>query len=193
MSITRDSKVYFDNLKQVADSNYLIFCLPADATVPRRSLSLGKPALLRGIDVRSPGEPTSAFPLSRSGTRGRSRNPRRRHRCGCRRRSRDGRARSVFANARTFSAVVVYTLALLALLCASAAHNCGPTRAGKDLRRRVDHAAIFVMIAFQATPVVQGESDPPSAAARLVFCRSRSTELGARFRPRFGDVETDLV
>ena len=100
---------------------------------------------------------------------------------------------SVFANARTFSAVVVYTLALLALLCASAAHNCGPTRAGKDLRRRVDHAAIFVMIAFQATPVVQGESDPPSAAARLVFCRSRSTELGARFRPRFGDVETDLV
>ena len=49
----------------------------------------------------------------------------------------------VFANARTFSAVVVYTLALLAMLCASAAHNCGPTRAGKDLRRRVDHAAIF--------------------------------------------------
>ena len=67
---------------------------------------------------------------------------------------------SVFANARTFSAVVVYTLALLAMLCASAAHNCGPARAGKDLRRRVDHAAIFVMIAATYTPfTLAGLSD----------------------------------
>jgi hemolysin III len=66
----------------------------------------------------------------------------------------------VFANARTFSAVVVYTLALLAMLCASAAHNCGPTRAGTDLRRRVDHAAIFVMIAATYTPfTLAGLSD----------------------------------
>src|ERR1051325_11090192 len=150
MSIQGKSKVYFDNLKQVADSNYLIFCLPADATVPRRSLSLGKPALLRGYDIRNPGEPTS-IPLSRSGTRGRSRIHVVAILVGAVGALAMVARALVFANARTFSAVVVYTLALLAMLCASAAHNCGPTRAGKDLRRRVDHAANSTMIAATYT------------------------------------------
>ena len=34
----------------------------------------------------------------------------------------------------------------------SAAHNCGQARAGQELRRRLDHAAIFVMIAGTYTP-----------------------------------------
>jgi len=58
----------------------------------------------------------------------------------------------VSADALTVSAVVVYALALLAMLGASAAHNCGQTRAGRELRRRLDHAAIFVMIAGTYTP-----------------------------------------
>lgn len=56
------------------------------------------------------------------------------------------------ANALTFSAVTVYALALLAMLGASAAHNCGPAGARQELRRGLDHAAIFVMIAGTYTP-----------------------------------------
>ena len=52
----------------------------------------------------------------------------------------------------TFCAIAVYALALLAMLGASAAHNGGRARAGEELRRRIDHAAIFVMIAGTYTP-----------------------------------------
>jgi hemolysin III len=57
---------------------------------------------------------------------------------------------------RTFSAVVVYSLALLAMLGASAAYNCGRAAARHELRRRLDHAAIFVMIAGTYTPFTVG-------------------------------------
>jgi hemolysin III len=56
------------------------------------------------------------------------------------------------AGALTFAAVTVYALALLTMLGASAAHNCGQAGAGQELRRRLDHAAIFVMIAGTYTP-----------------------------------------
>jgi hemolysin III len=59
---------------------------------------------------------------------------------------------TVSANLLTLFAVAIYSLALVAMLGASAAHNCGQTRAGKELRRRLDHAAIFVMIAGTYTP-----------------------------------------
>ena len=52
----------------------------------------------------------------------------------------------------TLAAVTVYALALLTMLGASAVHNRGRTRAGEELRRRIDHAAIFVMIAGTYTP-----------------------------------------
>jgi hemolysin III len=38
------------------------------------------------------------------------------------------------------------------MLGATAAHNFGRTRAGNELRRRLDHAAIFMMIAGTYTP-----------------------------------------
>ena len=60
------------------------------------------------------------------------------------------------ANALTFCSVAVYALALLAMLGASAAHNCGQARAGNELRRRLDHAAIFLMIAGTYTPFTLG-------------------------------------
>jgi hemolysin III len=59
---------------------------------------------------------------------------------------------TVSAGLLTISAVAVYSLGLLAMLGASAAHNFGRMRAGSELRRRLDHAAIFVMIAGTYTP-----------------------------------------
>jgi len=55
-----------------------------------------------------------------------------------------------------FSAVAVYSLALLAMLGASAAYNCGRAAARRELRRRLDHAAIFAMIAGPPSPVKAG-------------------------------------
>lgn len=59
---------------------------------------------------------------------------------------------AVSADPLTFCAIAVYSVALLAMLGASAAHNRGRAQAGEELRRRVDHAAIFVMIAGTYTP-----------------------------------------
>jgi hemolysin III len=59
---------------------------------------------------------------------------------------------AVWADPLTSAAISIYSLALLAMLGASAAHNRGRTRAGEELRRRIDHAAIFVMIAGTYTP-----------------------------------------
>lgn len=50
------------------------------------------------------------------------------------------------------TAVVVYALALLALLSASAAYNLWPISRTKWLLRRFDHAAIFLLIAATYTP-----------------------------------------
>jgi hemolysin III len=59
---------------------------------------------------------------------------------------------TVSANLLTLFSAAIYSLALVAMLGASAAHNCGQIRAGKESRRRLDHAAIFVMIAGTYTP-----------------------------------------
>lgn len=63
---------------------------------------------------------------------------------------------SVSADPVTLTAITVYALALLTMLGASAAHNRGLSRAGEELRRRIDHAAIFVMIAGTYTPFMTG-------------------------------------
>jgi hemolysin III len=59
---------------------------------------------------------------------------------------------AVGADPLTFAAIAVYSIALLTMLSASAAHNRGRTLAGEERRRRIDHAAIFVMIAGTYTP-----------------------------------------
>ena len=58
----------------------------------------------------------------------------------------------ISTDARTAAAIAVYLLALLAMLAASASHNLRRRRAGEDRRRRLDHAAIFAMIAGTYTP-----------------------------------------
>lgn len=50
------------------------------------------------------------------------------------------------------AAILVYCAGLLAMLCASAAYNLAPPGRAKAVLRRLDHAAIFVMIAGTYTP-----------------------------------------
>jgi len=60
----------------------------------------------------------------------------------------------------TVAAVSVYCVGLLAMIVASAAYNLTPTGTLKEILRRFDHSAIFVMIAATYTPF---------AAARLGY------------------------
>lgn len=60
----------------------------------------------------------------------------------------------------TVAAVSVYCAGLLAMIVASAAYNLAPTGTLKEILRRFDHSAIFVMIAATYTPF---------AAARLGY------------------------
>lgn len=53
----------------------------------------------------------------------------------------------------TFWAVVVYALALLTMLCASAAYHMAAHTRARPLLRRIDHAAIYVKIAGTLTPL----------------------------------------
>ena len=55
--------------------------------------------------------------------------------------------------------VIVYGVGLLAMLIASALYNGGGAARHKDLLRRIDHAAIFVMIAGTYTPLVAMKMD----------------------------------
>jgi hemolysin III len=50
------------------------------------------------------------------------------------------------------AAVLVYCTGLLAMIIASAAYNLAPNGTLKEILRRFDHAAIFVMIAATYTP-----------------------------------------
>lgn len=53
----------------------------------------------------------------------------------------------------TFWAVVVYALALVTMLCASAAYHLAAHTPARPLLRRIDHAAIYVKIAGTLTPL----------------------------------------
>ncbi|HEY4124050.1 MAG TPA: hemolysin III family protein [Rhizomicrobium sp.] len=56
------------------------------------------------------------------------------------------------SGAATVAAVSVYCTGLLAMITASAAYNLAPSGTLKDILRRFDHSAIFVMIAATYTP-----------------------------------------
>ena len=56
------------------------------------------------------------------------------------------------ANRATFSASVVYSVSLLVMLGSSAAYNLATDSPRRGLLRRIDHAAIFLMIAGTYTP-----------------------------------------
>jgi hemolysin III len=53
-----------------------------------------------------------------------------------------------------FGSALVYGLAAIAMLVASAAYNLAPPSPAKEILRRIDHAVIFIMIAGTYTPLV---------------------------------------
>lgn len=61
--------------------------------------------------------------------------------------------------------MMVYALALLGGLGASAAYNLAPPGRGKELLRRVDHAAIYLLIAASYTPFAFQRVPPPLGPA----------------------------
>ena len=52
----------------------------------------------------------------------------------------------------TFSASLVYSVCLVAMLGCSAVYNLASDTSGRNFLRRLDHAAIFLMIAGTYTP-----------------------------------------
>jgi hemolysin III len=60
---------------------------------------------------------------------------------------------AVFASTYEIVSVSVYAAGLLAMLIFSAAYNLWPLSRGKWLLRRLDHAAIYILIAATYTPV----------------------------------------
>ncbi len=60
------------------------------------------------------------------------------------------------AHGISVAAVAVYASALIAMLAASAAYNLGVRLRFREVLRRLDHAAIFIMIAGTYTPFTVG-------------------------------------
>jgi len=58
----------------------------------------------------------------------------------------------ISGSATLIASVTVYCLGLLAMIFASAAYNIAPLGPTKQVLRRLDHAAIFIMIAATYTP-----------------------------------------
>src|SRR5262249_14206625 len=58
------------------------------------------------------------------------------------------------------TAILIYAVGLLAMLCFSAAYNLARPSRAKEALRRCDHSAIFLMIAGTYTPFVARIADP---------------------------------
>jgi len=66
--------------------------------------------------------------------------------------------------------VAIYCLGLLAMICLSAAYNLTPEhRPSKQMLRRLDHAAIFIMIAATYTPFAVNRLGRPSGDVILAL------------------------
>jgi hemolysin III len=57
--------------------------------------------------------------------------------------------------------VLVYCIGLVAMICFSAAYNLAPHGPSRQILRRLDHAAIFIMIAATYTPFAVNRLAPP--------------------------------
>ena len=65
------------------------------------------------------------------------------------------------------ASVSVYCVGLFAMLAGSAVYNLWPADRAKEWLRRLDHAAIFVMIAATYTPFAVNRLGPPSGSIIL--------------------------
>lgn len=67
-------------------------------------------------------------------------------------------------NARLLAGLLVYAAGLVGMLSASAAYHLAPPGRAKEMLRRADHAAIFVMIAGSYTPYALNALPAPGGA-----------------------------
>ncbi|HEX3673340.1 MAG TPA: hemolysin III family protein [Rhizomicrobium sp.] len=84
--------------------------------------------------------------------------------------------------------VSVYCLGLFAMLSASAAYNLAPAGRAREILRRFDHSAIFIMIAATYTPFAAnrlGTSAGPVILAAIWVCATIGVALKMLFPRRF--------
>lgn len=90
-----------------------------------------------------------------------------------------------FSAARSIEAgsVVIYVIGLLAMLGASAAYNLWPVTPRKWLLRRLDHSAIYLLIAATYTPfLLQMKSGPAPAALLIVVWLTAAVGITLKLR-----------
>ena len=75
---------------------------------------------------------------------------------------------TVWGTAGSLAAVWVYSLGLLASLGISFAYNVWPVSPAKWILRRLDHSAIFILIAATYTPFLQASLPDPLVLANLI-------------------------
>lgn len=75
---------------------------------------------------------------------------------------------AMFATASEFVSVSVYAAGLLTMLGLSAAYNLWPVSPRKWILRRLDHSAIYVLIAATYTPIFTSMKDSVLAIALLI-------------------------
>jgi hemolysin III len=75
---------------------------------------------------------------------------------------------AVYASAKEIVSVSVYVAGLLAMLGLSATYNLWPVSPAKWLLRRLDHSAIYVLIAATYTPFLAQMNDRVIATALLI-------------------------
>ncbi|MGH6870679.1 MAG: PAQR family membrane homeostasis protein TrhA [Rhizomicrobium sp.] len=84
--------------------------------------------------------------------------------------------------------VSVYCLGLFAMLSASAAYNLAPEGRARDILRRFDHSAIFIMIAATYTPFAAnrlGEPEGNLILAAIWICATIGVAMKMLFPRRF--------
>jgi hemolysin III len=84
--------------------------------------------------------------------------------------------------------VSVYCLGLFAMLAASAAYNLAPMGKARDILRRFDHSAIFVMIAATYTPFAANRLGQPTGdriLAAIWLCATIGVTMKMLFPRRF--------
>ena len=75
---------------------------------------------------------------------------------------------AIYASARDILGVSIYVAGLLSMLVLSATYNLWPVSPTKWVLRRLDHAAIYVLIAATYTPFIMELKDSVFAIALLV-------------------------
>lgn len=94
----------------------------------------------------------------------------------------------IAGSAGLVASVSVYCAGLLAMIFASAAYNLWPHGPAKQILRRLDHSAIFIMIAATYTPFAAnrlGGIAGPAILAAIWTCASFGVALKVIFPRRF--------